>query len=146
MQIASRGGFVSVVDRGEGRKVASSGTIRGSVVIIPRGTNSGSFTGRQRKRVRGRDCRRRAQIKTPPNPIRNGNCVRSSGPGEPPRGCSEGGGGVVGWLAGQTASSRAPRGASQSSSPVRARARASALSGSTGGVSTAPRLSTRICR
>jgi len=50
--------------------------------------NSGSFTSRQRKRVRERDCRRRVQIKTPPNPIRDGNCVRSSGPGEPSGGCS----------------------------------------------------------
>jgi len=144
MQIASRGGFVSVTDRGGGRKGGSGDSGLG-LVIIPRETNSGSFTGRQRKRVRGRDCRRRAQIKTPPDPIRNGNCVRSSGPGEPARGCLRGR--VVGWLAGQTASPRAPRGTSQSSSPLRARARASRhVSESTGGVSTAPRLNTRIGR
>lgn len=59
---------------------ADASPLSASVIIILRRTNSGSFTDRQRKRVRERDCRRRAQIKTPPNPIRDGNCVRSSGP------------------------------------------------------------------
>lgn len=59
---------------------ADTSPLSASVIIILRRTNSGSFTDRQRKRVRERDCRRRAQIKTPPNPIRDGNCVRSSGP------------------------------------------------------------------
>lgn len=48
---------------------------RASVIF---GTSSGSF-GRQRRDTDGWDCRRWAQIKTLPNPIRDGNCVRSSG-------------------------------------------------------------------
>lgn len=97
--------------------MADASPLSASVIIILRRTNSGSFTDRQRKRVRERDCRRRAQIKTPPNPIRDGNCVRSSGPaiGRLLGVDREG----RGWLADYIPETR---GVTQSSSPVRTRA------------------------